>query len=68
MKALPRNVKERKKFDTKAKSDALRYAKENILNELGEETRDAIADNYGDVNTWLITQIESTIYKLKKYK
>jgi len=59
-------LKKENKFDSKAQSDALRYAKENILNEIGEEAKGFIADNYGDVNVWLTTQIESTIYKLKQ--
>ena len=59
-------LKKENKFDGKAQSDALRYAKENILNEIGEEAKGFIADNYGDVNVWLTTQIESTIYKLKQ--
>ena len=46
-------------------SNALRYAKEQILKELNDEALGYISENCKDVNSWLSTQIESTIYTLK---
>lgn len=60
------NLKKKDKFDDKAQSYALRYAQEKILNELGEVAKDYILEHFGDINGWITTQIESTIYLLKK--
>ena len=60
------SLKKENKFDDKAQSNALRYAKEQILKELNDEAIGYISDNFKDVNSWLTTQIESTIYNLKK--
>lgn len=60
------NLKKKDKFDDKAQSYALRYAQEKILNELGEVAKEHILEHYGDINGWIITQIEATIYKLRK--
>lgn len=60
------NLKKRDKFDEKAQSYALRYAQEKILNDLGDIAKEHILEHYGDINGWIITQIESSIYNLKK--
>ncbi len=60
------NLKKKDKFDDKAQSYALRYAQEKILNDLGDIAKEHILEHYGDINGWIITQIESTIYNLKK--
>jgi hypothetical protein len=60
------SLKKENKFDEKSQSNALRYTKEQILKELSDETIEYISDNFKDVNSWLTTQIESTIYTLKK--
>lgn len=59
------SLKKENKFDDKAQSNALRYAKEQILKELNDEAIGYISDNFKDVNSWLTTQIESTIYNFK---
>lgn len=59
------SLKKENKFDDKAQSNALRYAKEQILKELSDEAIGYISDSFKDVNSWLTTQIESTIYTLK---
>jgi hypothetical protein len=59
------SLKKLNKFDDKAQSNALRYAKEQILKELSDEAIEYISDNFKDVNSWLTTQIESTIYNFK---
>ena len=60
------NLKKKDKFDDKAQSYALRYAQEKILNDLGDIAKEHILEHYGDINGWIITQIEATIYKLRK--
>ncbi len=60
------NLKKKDKFDEKAQSYALRYAQEKILNDLGNLAKEHILEHYGDINGWITTQIESTIYLLKK--
>lgn len=62
------SLKKENKFDEKSQSNALRYTKEQILKELSDETIEYISDNFKDVNSWLTTQIESTIYTLKNKK
>ena len=59
------SLKKENKFDEKSQSNALRYTKEQILKELSDEAIEYISDNFKDVNSWLTTQIESTIYTLK---
>lgn len=60
------NLKKKDKFDDKAQNYALRYAQEKILNELSEVAKGYILKHYGDINGWITTQIESTIYAMKK--
>lgn len=60
------NLKKKDKFDDKAQSYALSYAQEKILNDLGDIAKEHILEHYGDINGWITTQIESTIYNLKK--
>lgn len=60
------NLKKKDKFDDKAQSYALRYAQEKILNDLGDIAKEHILEHYGDINGWIITQIESNIYNQKK--
>lgn len=60
------NLKKKDKFDDKAQNYALRYAHEKILNDLGDLAKEHILEHYGDINGWITTQIESTIYNLKK--
>lgn len=59
------NLKKKNKFDEKAQSYALRYAQEKILNDLGDIAKEHILEHYEDINGWIITQIESTIYNKK---
>ena len=59
-------LKKKDKFDDKAQGYALRYAQERILNDLGDIAKEHILEHYGDINGWIITQIESTINNFKK--
>ncbi len=52
-------------FDGEAQIKALQLAKTEILKELNDETIDYIKENYGDVNSFITTQIEATINLLK---
>jgi len=52
-------------FDREAQIKALQLAKTEILKELNDETIDYIKENYGDVNSFITTQIEATINFLK---
>lgn len=59
-------LKKEGKFDKQAQTNALRFAKEQVLANLSADAIDFISENYGDINQWITTQIESTIYALKK--
>lgn len=60
------SLKKEKKFDLNAQAQALRKTKESIFNELSDEAIQYIDNNFGDFNEWITTQIEATIYKMKK--
>jgi|LSQX01.3.fsa_nt_gb hypothetical protein len=53
------------KFDLEAQLNALELAKSAILTELNNETKTFIETNYGSVDGFITTQIESTINLLK---
>lgn len=53
------------KFDQEAQHKALLLAKETILTELNEETKSFIETNYGSIDSFVTSQIESTINLLK---
>lgn len=52
-------------FNAQAQSTALLKAKEIALSQMTAEVKEYIIINYGDIETWLTTQIESTIKLLK---
>lgn len=60
------SLKKENKFDLNAHAQALRKTKESIFNELSDEAIQYIDNNFGDFNEWITTQIEATIYKMKK--
>lgn len=43
----------------------LNKAKDIVLAQLSDDVKDYINNNFGDVNTWITTQIEASINKLK---
>jgi len=53
------------KFDLEAQLNALELAKSAILTELNKETKTFIETNYGSVDAFVTSQIESTINLLK---
>lgn len=52
-------------FDQKAQIYAFNLAKDTALKQLGEDAKDYISENYGDLQEWLKTEIEASINKLK---
>lgn len=52
-------------FDKESQKAALIKAKNNALKQMTDEIKEYITRNYGDLETWIITQIESTINILK---
>ncbi len=61
-------LKKEGKFDKEAQKVAIKQAKDLITGQLTPELRDYIYDNFGDIESYLVNQIESTIYKLKNSK
>lgn len=58
-------LKKEGKFDAAAQKVALEQAKTIALSQLTADTQKFISANFGDVDTWLVTQIEATINTLK---
>lgn len=58
-------LKKQGKFDSDAQQEALIKAKTIALSQLGQDTQKFLASNFGDVDAWLVTQIEATINTLK---
>lgn len=52
-------------FDKESQKVALIKAKDEALSQMSDEIKDYITKNYGDLQTWLTTQIEATINILK---
>lgn len=52
-------------FDKESQKVALIKAKDDVLAQMSDEIKDYITKNYGDLETWITTQIESTINILK---
>ena len=61
-------LKKNASFDESAQLEALNKAKEKIMSLLNKEVIEFINKNYGDINNWITTQIESTINVLKNSK
>ncbi len=52
-------------FDKESQKVALIKTKNDALAQMTDEIKEYITKNYGDLETWIITQIESTINILK---
>ena len=52
-------------FDKESQLSALNQAKDIALNQMTDDIKEYISKNYGDLDSWLTTQIESTINLLK---
>ena len=52
-------------FDTDAQKEAFEMSKDKIYTLLTTDTLQAVQNNYGDVDEWIVTKIEETINKSK---
>ncbi|MDE7082510.1 MAG: hypothetical protein K2O89_02245 [Clostridia bacterium] len=52
-------------FDSAAQVEALRKAKDIALSQLGDDVKEYITANFGNLDEWLTNQIESSINLLK---
>jgi uncharacterized membrane protein len=59
------SLKKSGNFDVEAQKTALNKATLIIKSQLGTELIDYIKNNYGDLDAWINTQVESTIDTLK---
>lgn len=59
------SLKKEGKFDKESQLIALNKAKDVAISQMTEEVKEFIRDNYGDLDSWLNTQIEATIDTLK---
>ena len=55
-------------FDSEAQLIALNKAKDIALEQMTDEVKEFISKNYGSVDAWLTTTIESTINLIKNKK
>ncbi len=58
-------LKKENKFTKDAQLKALDLAKVEVLKQISNETAEFIKDNYGDIDYFITSQIESTINLLK---
>jgi len=58
-------LKKEGKFDKEAQLIALNKARDITLDQLSDDTKKYITDNFGDLNVWVNTQIEAIIDLLK---
>lgn len=59
------SLKAEGKFDQHSQTLALTKAKDVALNQMTDEVKQYISTTFGDLDKWLITQIEATINLLK---
>lgn len=59
-------MKKAGKFDAEAAKQAKEKCLAIIKSQLTDELRKYITDNFGDMEEWLMNQIEATIYQLKR--
>lgn len=52
-------------FDKDAQKEAFEMSKDKIYKLLTTDTLQAVQNNYGDVDEWIVTKIEETINKSK---
>jgi len=58
-------LKEQNSFTPEKQKEAFELAKKKILSMLNEDAKKVLASIYGDLNTFLDSQIEATVNKLK---
>ncbi len=58
-------LKNKDMFTEEAQIEALNKAKDMALSQLSQDTKDYIQTNFGDVETWIKSTVESILYDLK---
>ena len=58
-------LKNQGKFDKSSQATAFNKAKEIVLEQMKNETKEYLTRNYGSLETWVGNQIESCINKIK---
>ena len=61
------SLKAEGKFDEHSQNVALKKAKDIVQAEFGDDIKNFISENYGDLTEWITNQIEATINLLKNY-
>ena len=59
------SIKEQGKFDKEAQLKALEDCKEKVKTKLSVDVQEFIATNFGNIDSYITSLIESTIYNLK---
>ena len=59
------SLKAHGKFDSASQVEALKRAKDIALSQLGDDVKEYITANFGNLDGWLTNQIESSINLLK---
>lgn len=58
-------LKKQGAFTKEKQREAFNKAKSKVLEVLTKESKEALQEAYGDINTWIDTQIESTVKRNK---
>lgn len=59
------SLKGKNAFDKEAQEKALVMAKEKVMTLLSTDVKDFLKYTYGDLETWVVSKIEATIYERK---
>ncbi len=59
------SLKDKDMFTAEAQAEALTKAKDMAMSQLSGEMQNYISSNFGDVEKWLTSTIESVLYDLK---
>jgi len=59
------SLKANGKFDSASQVEALKMAKDIAISQLGDDVKEYITANFGNLDGWLTNQIESSINLLK---
>lgn len=59
------SLKEKDIFTGEAQAEALQKARDMALDQLSQDIQDYISENFGNLDVWINSMIESVIYDLK---
>ena len=62
------DMKSEEKFDAEAAKEAKNKAYNTIVNQLTPELKDYVVENFGDLQDYIMNQIEAKVYELKNNK